>query len=181
MKTRFTIIAIFVMSGAAWSYGGLPDEGKILFTARCAACHNVNKILVGPALAGVYQRRPIDWIIKFVHSSQTVIKSGDAYATALFEKFNKVQMPDHADLTEGNIKSIVEFIKSESVAGGSSEKPPFVRPISKVMPFRPLVIAKDYGIFIIYLSVVAMLVLTLWFAVRFTDLRNSRAGKNDPA
>ena len=70
--------------------------------------------MTGPALAGVDQRRSIDWIINFVHSSQTVIKNGDAYAVALYQKFNKVQMPDHPDLSPGDIKNIVAYIKTAS-------------------------------------------------------------------
>ena len=30
-------------------------EGKTIFSTRCAGCHNVNKTLTGPALAGVDQ------------------------------------------------------------------------------------------------------------------------------
>ncbi|MEJ7676628.1 MAG: cytochrome c [Segetibacter sp.] len=60
------------------------EEGKTIFTNRCAACHNVNKELAGPALSGIDKRRPIDWIIKFVHSSQAVVKSGDTYAVNLY-------------------------------------------------------------------------------------------------
>src|SRR6476659_10606162 len=84
------------------------EEGKTIFTSRCASCHNVNKLIVGPALAGVDKRHTIDWIINFVQSSQTVIKGGDKQANDLFAKFNKIQMPDHKDLTAENIKSVVE-------------------------------------------------------------------------
>src|SRR4051812_17969223 len=49
-------------------------EGKTIFMNRCAACHNVNKKLTGPALAGVDNRHNLDWIVRFVQSSQTVIK-----------------------------------------------------------------------------------------------------------
>lgn len=119
MKTRllffFVLIALSV-------YATPPaEEGKTIFTARCAACHNVNKVLVGPALAGVDQRRSIDWIINFVQSSQSVIKKGDKDAVALFEKFNKIQMPDHPDLTADNIKSIVEYIQSEAQTAANKE------------------------------------------------------------
>ena len=89
------------------------DEGKMIFTSRCASCHNVNKVIVGPALAGVSDRHSEDWIIKFVHSSQTVIKGGDKTAVDLYEKFNKVPMPDHPDLSANSIKSILAYIKSD--------------------------------------------------------------------
>jgi cytochrome c2 len=77
------------------------EEGKALFTTRCASCHNVNKVVVGPALAGVSERHTEDWIVHFVHSSQTLIKGGDKPAIDLYEKFNKVPMPDHTDLSAG--------------------------------------------------------------------------------
>ena len=91
------------------------EEGKSIFTARCASCHNVNKLVVGPALAGVDQRHSMDWIVKFVQSSQSVIKSGDKKAVELFAKFNNIPMPDHTDLSEANIKSVVDYIKSSTV------------------------------------------------------------------
>ncbi|MGZ3837118.1 MAG: c-type cytochrome [Flavisolibacter sp.] len=151
------------------------EEGRTIFTTRCAGCHNVNKIVTGPALAGVDQRHPIDWIINFVHSSQTVIKSGDPKAVALFEKFNRIPMPDHPDLTPDNIKSIVAFIKSEAVSGG--EKPPFSRPGKWRPSYRPLSI-HQYGFYVAYLSVVAMLVLGLLFAAHVKDMeRKMRSGQ----
>ena len=58
----------------------------MIFSSRCASCHNVNKVVVGPALAGVSDRHTEDWIIHFVHSSQSVIKGGDTAAIALYEK-----------------------------------------------------------------------------------------------
>ncbi|HEU4575807.1 MAG TPA: cytochrome c [Sediminibacterium sp.] len=155
-------------------YGRTVDEGKAIFTSRCAACHNVNKVMTGPALAGIDQRRDIDWIIKFVHSSQTVVKSGDSYAVALFEKFNKIQMPDHPDLTAEQIKSVVEYIKSESKTGGDS-KPPFSKPGKKHPSYLPLSI-HDYGFFAGYLAVVIMLIVALLFAVQLKTFQRNRRG-----
>src|SRR5881398_2429281 len=112
MKTRSLYLLILAMTTALLANANPPlDEGRTIFTARCSGCHNVNKIVTGPALAGVDQRHSIDWIINFVHSSQTVIKGGDQAAVTLFEKFNKIPMPDHPDLTADNIKNIVEYIK----------------------------------------------------------------------
>ena len=95
------------------SFAGNPEKGKTIFTSRCGSCHNVSKVVVGPALGGIEERRSLSWIVKFVQSSQSVIKGGDKEAVALFEKFNKIQMPDHKDLSVEDISNVMDFIKSE--------------------------------------------------------------------
>lgn len=144
------------------------EDGKAIFTTRCAACHNINKQLTGPALAGVHERRSIDWIISFIHSSQGMVKKGDKEAIAIFEKFNKIPMPDHTDLTDDNIKSIVEYIKSESKTG--EEKPPFSRP-EKIRPNYIPISFHDFGYFLGFLAAVGALIVCLLFAVEVAALK----------
>ena len=100
----FSIVAIAAPS----------EDGKKIFLSRCSGCHSINQKVVGPALTGVDARHEIDWIIKFVQSSQTMITKGDKDAVALFGRFNNVIMPDHPDLTSDNILSIVSYIKTET-------------------------------------------------------------------
>jgi len=55
------------------------------FDSRCAACHSVGRgVVVGPDLKGVTGRHDARWLHAFIRSSQTVIRSGDASAVALF-------------------------------------------------------------------------------------------------
>ena len=57
------------------------SAGQALFDTNCKTCHRVHQKLVGPALAGVYDRAPsIDWIKSFIKNSSAVIASGDEYA-----------------------------------------------------------------------------------------------------
>jgi mono/diheme cytochrome c family protein len=145
------------------------EEGKSIFVARCAACHNVNKVLVGPALAGVDQRRSIDWIVKFVHSPQTIIKSGDPYAVALLDKF-KVQMPDQPDLTPDKIKSVVEFIKTEAQA--KTENPVVkTEPVKTETNYLTLILTNK-GLLISSLALVAILIAALWFLINSKQMRS---------
>lgn len=163
MRTKLLFVAI-MLGGMTKIYADPIEDGKTIFMARCAACHNVNKVLTGPALAGVDQRRSIDWIINFVHSSQKLVKGGDKTAVELFQKFNGITMPDHPDLTEENIKSIVDYVKSAAAIVDS--KAPFAKP-SKLQPYyRPLSLSRNYLVFLVYLFVVALLISTLVFAVR---------------
>src|SRR4051812_3600539 len=147
-------------------------EGKTIFITRCAACHNVNKQLTGPALAGVHERRNIDWIIKFVHSSQSVIKSGDKQAVALFQQFNQIQMPDHGDLSVQNIKDVVEYIKSETKTASALDDAPFAKPEKLKANYLPINIS-NYGFFTSVIGLVAVLIMALLFLVRVKEYGRS--------
>ena len=88
------------------------QAGDALFKANCTQCHAVNEQVVGPALGGISKRRPITWIIPWIHNSAKVVASGDDYAVALYNKFQKQQMPSFA-LSDKEITSIVAYITSE--------------------------------------------------------------------
>ena len=175
MNTKKLLTTLFAIWAITIVYANPPEEeGKTIFTSRCAACHNVNKVLTGPALAGVDQRRSIEWIVKFVKSSQGLVKSGDKDAVALFQKFNRIAMPDHPDLTTDNIKSIVEFIKSEAKPD-DAEKAPFAKPTKKETLYKPLSLQEDYLFFLVYLAAVGILIAVLLFAVKLTGFKSNNA------
>jgi len=97
----------------------LKQEGAQYFKQVCVACHTINGgTLVGPDLANVQQRRSNEWLHKFIKSSQTLIKSGDPEAVAVFEQYNKIVMPD-PPFTDKQITAIIGYIKAES--GGDTE------------------------------------------------------------
>jgi cytochrome c551/c552 len=165
-RSRIIFCIVSLYAGAA--FAGPPVEaGKSIFNSRCAACHNVNKVVTGPALAGVADRRSMDWIVKFVHSSQTVIKSGDSYAVALYEKFNKIPMPDHPDLSEDDIKGIVEFIRSSTV---DQPKTTLFRPEKKHPAYMPLSI-NNYYFFGAYFALVLLLIGSLLALVQIKEVQ----------
>ena len=146
------------------------EEGKALFTTRCASCHNVNKVVVGPALAGVSERHTEDWIVKFVHSSQSVIKSGDKTAIDLYEKFNKVPMPDHTDLSPESIKGILAYIKSETKASVSA---PSFRPDSLHPDYTPIS-GDNYAFFASYLCLVLLMAGSMIALVKVKELQRRK-------
>jgi cytochrome c551/c552 len=164
MRTKIIVLATALITSLTVSAAPPAEEGKTLFTARCAACHNVTKQLVGPALAGVDQRRSIEWIVKFVQSSQTVVKSGDQYAVDLFNKF-KVVMPDHPDLTADNIKSIVEYIKAE----GNTTKT--TTPVEQPKKAWYEKIEWTPGLIVTFAALIALLILSLVFLAKVKALQ----------
>jgi len=59
-------------AAAAADEGGLSmdaaiiGQGKELFDGNCAQCHAVHEQVVGPALANVYERRDVPWLVNFI-------------------------------------------------------------------------------------------------------------------
>lgn len=112
-KVIFTFLIIYIVGCFVGSSTVMAQEsGKSIFQANCAACHSIGGgKIVGPDLAGVNERRSEAWLLGFVKSSQTVIKSGDKTATDLYTQFNNIAMPDQA-LSDDQIKAVLAHIKS---------------------------------------------------------------------
>ena len=90
------------------------EGGYEIFRRTCATCHTVGDgRLVGPDLANVHNKRDEAWILKFVKSSQTLIKSGDAQAMQIFADFNNIPMPDQP-LSEAEILKVLAYIAENS-------------------------------------------------------------------
>lgn len=117
-------IKVLLIGGAFLQFQTAHSQsGEEIFKTNCAACHTVGDgKLVGPDLQGVTTKRKEDWLLKFIKSSQTVVKSGDADANAIFNEFNKMVMPDQA-LSDAQIKSILTFIASKGEPAPKEVKP----------------------------------------------------------
>ena len=174
MRKKITIsILVSLLTGYVFSIPPV-DEGKMIFKARCASCHNVNKIIVGPALAGVSERHSDDWIIRFVHSSQTIIKGGDKAAIDLYEKFNKIPMPDHPDLTSENIKNILAYIKTETSTPSETKN---FRPDKRHPSYTPIAIT-NWKFFSGYMALVLILAAALILLVRVKEIRRKETDEH---
>jgi len=172
MKRKISLALILIVSLITVNAAPpVAAEGKKIFSQRCQSCHAIDKVFVGPALAGLHERRNLDWIVKFVQSSQTMIKGGDKDATALFAKFNSIPMPDQADLSEQDIKNIVEFIKEEAV--NAKAAPPLVRPSEEKPGFIPLAFSSA-SFFLPFTIGIMMIVGALLFYAKVKNYENTR-------
>tara|TARA_R110000822_G_scaffold176662_3_gene316652 strand:+ start:101250 stop:102524 length:1275 start_codon:yes stop_codon:yes gene_type:complete len=86
-------------------------NGEGLFKEyACNSCHAVDKKVVGPALAGVYDRRELDWIYSWVRNSQALAESGDAQAVSLIKEYNGAVMQSF-DLADDQILAILSYVR----------------------------------------------------------------------
>jgi mono/diheme cytochrome c family protein len=92
----------------------LANKGKGLWTARgCTGCHTIGKgKLAGPDLAGVIERRDMDWLKRWLKESDTMVES-DPIAKQLYEEYNKTLMPN-MKLKPEEIDALIHFIGQES-------------------------------------------------------------------
>ncbi len=89
--------------------GGDAVAGKTLFNTNCAACHNLDKKMTGPALRGVSARHEKDWFYKWIANSSALIKSGDAAAVKLFNENNKAVMTAFPQLSKQDVDNILAY------------------------------------------------------------------------
>ncbi|MFD0796450.1 cytochrome c3 family protein [Maribacter chungangensis] len=94
---------------------GDPVAGKALFNQNCAACHALNRNMTGPALANVEERLygeeglDKEWMYAWIRNSQGLIKSGDAYAVKIYEKYNQAAMTAFPTLSDADIDNILAY------------------------------------------------------------------------
>jgi cytochrome c2 len=91
------------------------NKGKETFRTYCGSCHDIHKEVVGPMLASIPKKRPIDWLVPFIKNSQRVIVSGDDYANLLYEQYDQNVMPNFAELSDNEVNNILYYIEAESL------------------------------------------------------------------
>lgn len=116
---------VFLVSSSAFSQDideARQKEGKKLFKSLCASCHKLDKKLVGPALAGVEEKRTNEWLKAWIKNNAELRASGDKDAIAIFEEYNGSNMTAFPQLTDQNIDDILYYttvgeVKKAAVAG----------------------------------------------------------------
>lgn len=171
-------MAFHALAADSAAVRGNADRGKQLFEQQaCNSCHNINQRAVGPALAGVDQRRSLDWIVKFVRSAKAMIDAGDPTAISLYNEYHII-MPDHPSLNQQDIQDILAYIDANAQAAPASSQPTISAPAVVEPNYMPLSFQKNAVFFLSYLFVVLILVIVLLFAVKVKDVERSRSERH---
>jgi len=91
------------------------EHGKTVFVAKgCNGCHTIGRgNLAAPDLAGVLDRRPEEWLKKWLKDPRPFLEK-DEYAKALSRKFNGMRMPD-LDLSDKEIDAVLHYIAQQGL------------------------------------------------------------------
>lgn len=87
-------------------------DGEKLFKGNCASCHRAtDQKLIGPGLKGARARWGNDdaKLTKWVQNSQAYLKTGDAYANALYKEYGNSVMPAQA-VSADEVKAIFDYV-----------------------------------------------------------------------
>ena len=87
-------------------------EGHELFKTKCSACHKEDKRFVGPALAGVTERRTPEWIMNMILNPEGMVAENPIAKQLLAEYLSPMA---NQSLTEDEARKILEYFRTLKV------------------------------------------------------------------
>ncbi len=95
--------------------------GKKIFNANCAACHKLDAKLIGPALAGIADKRSAEWLKSWIKDNAALRASGDKDAIAIFDEYNGSAMMAFPQLKDADIEALIAYTSHASVLDAKSK------------------------------------------------------------
>lgn len=93
------------------------SDGENLFRTRCMSCHTLDGTLdrkaIGPDLLAVTLNRDRQWLVDWLRNPEKMIKAGDPIAVNLYNRYNKILMPD-MNLGKADIADILEYLEART-------------------------------------------------------------------
>lgn len=86
------------------------ESGEKIFKQNCAACHKMDKKVVGPALENVVEAQGAEWVYEWVKNNQALRESGDSHANDVYDEFNGAAMPAYEWLGEESLNDVVQYL-----------------------------------------------------------------------
>ena len=130
-----TAAPVVADAAAPASSGADAVKGKELFNSQCAACHKLDAKMTGPALRNIIGKYDKEWLYKWIHNSQELIKSGDPAAVKIWEEYKPSVMTSFPQLSTADIDNIIAYTsepKAEPVAATTTAGPPGTEPAGGV-------------------------------------------------
>ena len=84
--------------------------GQEIFEVKCTACHMPNQRMIGPAVAGVLERRSPEWVMNMIMNPTEMIKK-DPIAKALLKEYNNAIMLNQ-NVNQEDARALLEYLRS---------------------------------------------------------------------
>jgi mono/diheme cytochrome c family protein len=108
------LIACLAFLGFPTFAQGDAAKGEALFKAKCTACHQIDKQVVGPALGPQMSSETDDkFLVKWIENNQALIAAKDPKAVAVYAQFNQSNMTVFADLTDADATNIITYVRAQ--------------------------------------------------------------------
>jgi nitrite reductase (NO-forming) len=99
--------------GSQASMGNTAEAGKLVWRDKgCGGCHGFGRVLAGPDMAGVMDRRDHDWLRKWLKETNNMLDS-DPQAIAMLKDWKGVRMPQ-VPLSDRQIDALFAFFTAET-------------------------------------------------------------------
>ena len=105
---RILLLTLFIPSFGQSQEADI-QAGKALFNTNCAACHQLNRKAVGPALRGASEKYDREWLYKWIKNGTQMIKDGDPQAVAIWEEYNRAVMTNYPQFSNEQIDNILAY------------------------------------------------------------------------
>ena len=169
------ISLLLTTTASVHAQDGDPKNGEKLFKAQCAACHALDKQMVGPALGGVVERLKteqnldVDWLRSWIKDNEALRASGDKYANEVYEKFNKTPMTPFPNLSDKDIDDILAYTTSPPAAEPAATAEAGASQANTIAALEEARKQSDNSK-ILLISLGAIAVLLLWLLLRLRQL-----------
>jgi glucose/arabinose dehydrogenase/mono/diheme cytochrome c family protein len=134
------------------------DQGKMLFTQDCSACHNFESNGIGPHLGGLTDKVDATYIKSFIKNSKALIDAGNERAESQYVRFNAAVMPAFSHYSDDDVNAVIAYMhtqkaptKKEEVLDGTELMDPIPEPIAmsdlvvEMEPFTVIPASSDVG------------------------------------
>lgn len=88
----------------------MAEEGKVLFEQLCTACHKPLKKFIGPAPAGILERRSAEWVMNMIMNPEEMTQK-DPIAKQLLIDHNGAPMANQ-NVSEEEARKILEYFRT---------------------------------------------------------------------
>lgn len=87
----------------------LAAKGKEIYVLKCTACHKETQRFIGPAPAGIFERRSPEWIMNMILNPEVMVQKNDIAKKLLAEYIAPMA---NQNLTEEEARAVVEYFRT---------------------------------------------------------------------